>query len=603
MSMTMEPSITATATESAEVEEAPKAFRKVYLQGSRPDLQVPMREVSLTNGDSIVLYDTSGPYTDTSVTTDITRGLDPVRAAWIRERDDVVEYDGRPIHAVDDGYKDDLRRQVGLRNLDAVFAGQGERKPLRAKDKPVTQLYYARQGLITPEMEYVAIREGCTPEHVRDEIARGRAILPANVNHPESEPMIIGRNFLVKINANIGNSAVASSIEEEVDKMTWATRWGGDTVMDLSTGRNIHTTREWIIRNSPVPIGTVPLYQALEKVDGKAAELTWEIYRDTLVEQCEQGVDYFTVHAGVRLAYVPLTAKRKTGIVSRGGSIMAAWCLAHHKESFLYTHFEEICELLAQYDVSFSLGDGLRPGCTADANDAAQFAELQTLGELTDIAWRHDVQVMIEGPGHVAMNKIKENMDLQLEVCKEAPFYTLGPLVTDIAPGYDHITSAIGAAMIGWFGTAMLCYVTPKEHLGLPNRDDVKTGVITYKIAAHAADLAKGHPGASAWDDALSEARFDFRWEDQFNLSLDPVTARSFHDETLPATPAKTAHFCSMCGPHFCSMRITQDVRKYAEEHGLNDDTAIEAGMAEMSAQFRARGDKVYLPIIDLPKD
>ena len=599
MSMTMEPPIV-TDDEGAE---PPTAFRKTYLQGSRPDLQVPMREVSLTNGDSIVLYDTSGPYTDTSVTTDITRGLDPVRATWIAERGDVAPYDGRPVHAVDDGYKDDLRRQVGLRNLDAVFAGRGDRKPLRARDKPVTQLYYARQGLITPEMEYVAIREGCTPEHVRDEIARGRAILPANVNHPESEPMIIGRNFLVKINANIGNSAVASSIEEEVDKMTWATRWGGDTVMDLSTGRNIHTTREWIIRNSPVPIGTVPLYQALEKVDGKAAELTWEIYRDTLIEQCEQGVDYFTVHAGVRLAYVPLTAKRKTGIVSRGGSIMAAWCLAHHQESFLYTHFEDICELLAQYDVSFSLGDGLRPGCTADANDAAQFAELRTLGELTDIAWRHDVQVMIEGPGHVAMNKIKENMDLQLEICKEAPFYTLGPLVTDIAPGYDHITSAIGAAMIGWFGTAMLCYVTPKEHLGLPNRDDVKTGVITYKIAAHAADLAKGHPGASAWDDALSEARFDFRWEDQFNLSLDPVTARSFHDETLPAAPAKTAHFCSMCGPHFCSMRITQDVRKYAEEHGLGDEAALDAGMAEMSAQFRAQGDKVYLPIIDLPKD
>ncbi|MBA3745165.1 phosphomethylpyrimidine synthase ThiC [Sporichthya sp.] len=601
--MTMEPPVTATAAENTEAEDAPKAFRKTYLQGSRPDLQVPMREVSLTNGDSIVLYDTSGPYTDTAVTTDITRGLDPVRAGWIRERGDVAEYDGRPIHAVDDGYKDDLRREAGLRNLDAVFAGRGERRPLKGTGKPVTQLFYARQGLITPEMEFVAIREGCEPSFVRDEIARGRAILPVNVNHPESEPMIIGRNFLVKINANIGNSAVASSIEEEVDKMTWATRWGGDTVMDLSTGRNIHTTREWIIRNSPVPIGTVPLYQALEKVDGKAAELTWEIYRDTLIEQCEQGVDYFTVHAGVRLAYVPLTAKRKTGIVSRGGSIMAAWCLAHHQESFLYTHFEDICELLAQYDVSFSLGDGLRPGCTADANDAAQFAELRTLGELTEVAWRHDVQVMIEGPGHVAMNKIKENMDLQLEICKEAPFYTLGPLVTDIAPGYDHITSAIGAAMIGWFGTAMLCYVTPKEHLGLPNRDDVKTGVITYKIAAHAADLAKGHPGASAWDDALSEARFDFRWEDQFNLSLDPVTARSFHDETLPATPAKTAHFCSMCGPHFCSMRITQDVRKYAEEHGLNDDTAIEAGMAEMSAQFRAKGDKVYLPIIDLPKD
>ncbi|MGQ0629853.1 MAG: phosphomethylpyrimidine synthase ThiC [Sporichthyaceae bacterium] len=602
MTTFLEPTDTSADSENpaAAAAPAPPAFRKVYLPGSRPDLRVPMREVALTNGDVVVLYDTSGPYTDTSVTTDITRGLEPVRAAWIAERGDVAAYDGRPVHAVDDGYKDDARRHQGLRNLDAVFAGRGERRPLRAKsaDKPVTQMYYARQGLITPEMEYVAIREGVEASFVRDEIARGRAILPVNVNHPESEPMIIGRNFLVKINANIGNSAVASSIEEEVDKMTWATRWGGDTVMDLSTGRNIHTTREWIIRNSPVPIGTVPLYQALEKVDGKAAELTWEIYRDTLIEQCEQGVDYFTVHAGVRLAYVPMTAKRKTGIVSRGGSIMAAWCLAHHQESFLYTHFEDICELLKQYDVSFSLGDGLRPGCTADANDEAQFAELTTLGELTEIAWRHDVQVMIEGPGHVAMNKIKENMDLQLEVCHEAPFYTLGPLVTDIAPGYDHITSAIGAAMIGWFGTAMLCYVTPKEHLGLPNRDDVKTGVITYKIAAHAADLAKGHPGANAWDDALSEARFDFRWEDQFNLSLDPDTARSFHDETLPAAPAKTAHFCSMCGPHFCSMRISQDVRKYAAEHGLDEEAALQAGMDAKSKEFREHGDKVYLPIV-----
>nr|WP_019874334.1 phosphomethylpyrimidine synthase ThiC [Sporichthya polymorpha] len=596
MSMTMEPPAV-TSDDSGDNNENRPAFSKTYLQGSRPDLRVPMREVHLTTGDSVVLYDTSGPYTDSTVTTDIRRGLDPLRAAWIRERGDVVEYEGRPISHLDDGYKDDDRRAAGLRNLDAVFTGG--RQPLRAKDKPVTQLHYARQGIITPEMEFVALREGCEPSFVRDEIARGRAILPANVNHPESEPMIIGRNFLVKINANIGNSAVASTIEEEVEKMTWATRWGADTVMDLSTGRNIHTTREWIIRNSPVPIGTVPLYQALEKVDGKAAELTWEIYRDTLIEQCEQGVDYFTVHAGVRLAYVPLTAKRKTGIVSRGGSIMAAWCLAHHQESFLYTHFEEICEILAQYDVSFSLGDGLRPGCTADANDAAQFAELQTLGELTEIAWRHDVQVMIEGPGHVAMNKIKENMDLQLEVCKEAPFYTLGPLVTDIAPGYDHITSAIGAAMIGWFGTAMLCYVTPKEHLGLPNKDDVKTGVITYKIAAHAADLAKGHPGAHAWDDALSDARFEFRWEDQFNLALDPDTAREFHDETLPAAPAKTAHFCSMCGPHFCSMRITQDVRKYAEEKGLDEASALDAGMAEMSDRFRAQGDRVYLPLAD----
>ncbi|MGQ0467511.1 MAG: phosphomethylpyrimidine synthase ThiC [Sporichthyaceae bacterium] len=583
---------------TAVVEPSTAAFRKTYLQGSRPDLQVPMREVHLTTGDKVVLYDTSGPYTDPTVETDIRSGLAPIRAAWISERGDTIDYDGRTAHPKDDGYADAARRDKGLSGLDAVF--QGTRRPRRAADpdQPVTQLAYARRGLITAEMEFVALREGVEAEFVRSEVARGRAIIPANVNHPESEPMIIGRNFLVKINANIGNSAVASSIEEEVEKMTWATRWGGDTVMDLSTGRNIHTTREWIIRNSPVPIGTVPLYQALEKVDGKAAELTWDIYRDTLVEQCEQGVDYFTVHAGVRLAYVPLTAKRKTGIVSRGGSIMAAWCLAHHKESFLYTHFEDICEILKQYDVSFSLGDGLRPGCTYDANDAAQFAELQTLGELTDIAWRHDVQVMIEGPGHVAMNKIKENMDLQLEVCKEAPFYTLGPLVTDIAPGYDHITSAIGAAMIGWFGTAMLCYVTPKEHLGLPNKDDVKTGVITYKIAAHAADLAKGHPGASAWDDALSDARFDFRWEDQFNLALDPDTARSFHDETLPAAPAKTAHFCSMCGPHFCSMRITQDVRKYAEEQGLTDEDVIAAGMAAKSEEFRAAGDRVYLPLV-----
>ncbi|MEP7054207.1 MAG: phosphomethylpyrimidine synthase ThiC, partial [Actinomycetota bacterium] len=532
------------------------ASRKTYLQGSREDLKVPMREVSLTNGNSIVLYDTSGPYTDESVTTDVRAGLPRLRDAWIRERGDVEEYDGRPARPIDDGGRDG-----DVRNLNDVFDLQG-RKPLRASapGKPVTQMYYARQGIVTPEMEFIALREGLSAEFVRDEVACGRAIIPVNINHPESEPMIIGRNFLVKINANIGNSAVASSIEEEVDKMTWATRWGGDTVMDLSTGRNIHTTREWIMRNSPVPIGTVPIYQALEKVNGKAAELTWEIYRDTLVEQCEQGVDYFTVHAGVRLAYVPMTAKRKTGIVSRGGSIMAAWCLAHHQESFLYTHFEDICELLKQYDVAFSLGDGLRPGCIADANDEAQLAELATLGELTEIAWRHDVQTMIEGPGHVPMNKIKENMDLQLELCHEAPFYTLGPLTTDIAPGYDHITSAIGAAMIGWYGTAMLCYVTPKEHLGLPNRDDVKTGVITYKIAAHAADLAKGHPGAQVWDDALSDARFEFRWEDQFNLSLDPVTARSFHDETLPNEPAKTAHFCSMCGPHFCSMKITQDV-------------------------------------------
>jgi phosphomethylpyrimidine synthase len=575
------------------------AFRKTYLVGSREDLRVPMREVALTNGDRVVLYDTSGPYTDPGVDTDIERGLEPFRERWIAERGDTQAYQGRVPQPVDDGYADAARRDRGLAGLDAVFSGGREPRRALPRGTAVTQLAYARRGLITAEMEFVALREGVEAEFVREEIARGRAILPVNINHPESEPMIIGRNFLVKINANIGNSAVASTIAEEVEKMTWATRWGADTVMDLSTGRNIHTTREWIIRNSPVPIGTVPIYQALEKVDGKAAELSWEIYRDTLIEQCEQGEDYFTVHAGVRLAYVPLTAKRKTGIVSRGGSIMAAWCLAHHQESFLYTHFAEICEILKQYDVSFSLGDGLRPGCTHDANDEAQFAELRTLGELTKIAWEHDVQVMIEGPGHVAMNKVKENMDLQLEVCHEAPFYTLGPLVTDIAPGYDHITSAIGAAMIGWFGTAMLCYVTPKEHLGLPDRDDVKTGVITYKIAAHAADLAKGHPGASAWDDALSEARFDFRWQDQFNLALDPDTARSFHDQTLPAQAAKTAHFCSMCGPHFCSMKITQDVRKFAAEQGIAESDAVSAGMAAKAAEFRANGDRVYLPLAD----
>ncbi|MHB8515418.1 MAG: phosphomethylpyrimidine synthase ThiC, partial [Dehalococcoidia bacterium] len=459
----------------------------------------------------------------------------------------------------------------------------------------VSQLHYARQGVVTPEMEFIALREGVAPEFVRDEVARGRAIIPSNVNHPESEPMIIGRNFLVKVNANIGNSAVASSIEEEVEKMTWATRWGADTVMDLSTGKNIHTTREWIIRNAPVPIGTVPIYQALEKVHGKVEDLTWEVYRDTLIEQAEQGVDYFTIHAGVLLRYIPLTAKRVTGIVSRGGSIMAAWCLNRHEENFLYTHFREICAIMRAYDVAFSLGDGLRPGSIADANDEAQFAELRTLGELTEIAWEHDVQVMIEGPGHVPMHKIKENVDLQLEVCHEAPFYTLGPLTTDIAPGYDHITSAIGAAMIGWYGTAMLCYVTPKEHLGLPNRQDVKDGVIAYKIAAHAADLAKGHPGAQAWDDALSKARFEFRWHDQFNLSLDPETAMAMHDETLPAEPAKVAHFCSMCGPHFCSMRISQDVRAYAEAHGLAEDDAIAAGMSEKSREFREAGGKIYV--------
>ncbi|WP_431998251.1 phosphomethylpyrimidine synthase ThiC [Sphaerimonospora mesophila] len=528
-----------------------------------------MREVLLSNGERVRLYDTSGPYTDPAVTTDLGRGLPRLREEWIRERGDV--------------------------------APGGPGRALRATGAPVTQLAYARRGVITREMEFVAVREGVSPEFVREKVAAGRAIIPANVNHPESEPMIIGRDFLVKINANIGNSAVTSSIEEEVEKMTWATRWGADTVMDLSTGRDIHTTREWIIRNSPVPIGTVPIYQALEKVGGVAADLSWEVYRDTLIEQCEQGVDYMTVHAGVRLAYVPLTTRRKTGIVSRGGSIMAAWCLAHHRESFLYEHFAEMCEILAAYDVAFSLGDGLRPGSIADANDEAQFAELRTLGELTAIAREHDVQVMIEGPGHVPMHKIKENVELQRELCDDAPFYTLGPLVTDIAPGYDHITSGIGAAMIGWYGTAMLCYVTPKEHLGLPDRDDVKTGVITYKIAAHAADLAKGHPLAQAWDDALSEARFEFRWEDQFDLSLDPDTARSFHDETLPAAPAKTAHFCSMCGPKFCSMKISHDLRRFAAERGLTESEALTAGMAEKSAQFRDQGGAVYVPITDRP--
>ncbi|MCW2666336.1 MAG: thiamine biosynthesis protein ThiC [Frankiales bacterium] len=567
--------------------------RKTYLVGSRPDLRVPMREVVLTTGDSVVLYDTSGPYTDETLRTDVRLGLPALRAPWIEERQDTAAYEGRPVQPVDNGLK-----AHDHRNLDSAFGGV--RRPRRAVDGvTVTQMAYARRGQVTTEMEFVALREGLSPAFVRDEVARGRAVIPANVNHPEIEPMAIGRGFLVKINANIGNSAVASSIEEEVDKMTWATRWGADTVMDLSTGRNIHTTREWIVRNSAVPIGTVPIYQALEKVNGKAEDLTWEIYRDTLIEQFEQGVDYITVHAGVLLRYVPMAATRKTGIVSRGGSIMAAWCLAHHEENFLYTHFRDMCELMAQYDVTFSLGDGLRPGCIADANDEAQFSELRTLGELTKIAWEYDVQVMVEGPGHVPMNKIKENMDLQLEVCSEAPFYTLGPLTTDIAPGYDHITSAIGAAMIGWYGTAMLCYVTPKEHLGLPNRDDVKDGVITYKIAAHAADLAKGHPGAQAWDDALSDARFEFRWEDQFNLSLDPTTARDFHDETLPASAAKTAHFCSMCGPHFCSMRISQDVRKYAADKGREEQAAIAAGMRDKSTEFREKGARVYLPVLE----
>ena len=565
------------------------ASRKVYLQGSRSDLRVPVREISLSGGEPPVrLYDTSGPYTDPDVMLDLKRGLEPLRQGWIRERGDVEELAGSTSR-----YRRERESDLSLGGV--RFASV--RRPLRAKaGRSVSQMHYARKGLITPEMEFAAIRENMSPEVVRDEIARGRAILPNNVNHPESEPMLIGRKFLVKINANIGNSAVASTIEEEVEKMTWAIKWGADTVMDLSTGKNIHETREWILRNAPVPIGTVPIYQALEKVGGKAEDLTWELYRDTLIEQAEQGVDYFTIHAGVLLRYVPLTAKRVTGIVSRGGSILAKWCLAHHQENFLYTHFREICEIMAAYDVAFSLGDGLRPGCTADANDDAQFAELETLGELTKVAWESDVQVMIEGPGHVPMHQIKENMDRQLAVCHEAPFYTLGPLTTDVAPGYDHITSAIGAAMIGWFGTAMLCYVTPKEHLGLPNKKDVRDGVIAYKIAAHAADLAKGHPGARTWDDALSKARFDFRWEDQFNLSLDPETAREFHDETLPAEGAKVAHFCSMCGPKFCSMKITQEVRQYAAEHGVPaESVAVAQGLREKAAEFRKGGNEIYV--------
>src|SRR5437762_4988481 len=563
------------------------ASHKIYLNGSRPDLRVPTREVTLTGGNPpLRLYDTSGPCTDPDTQIDLKRGLPPLRLAWILGRGDVEELSG-PTSS----YR---RRRDEDPSLGGVrFASV--RLPHRAKPgSRVTQMHYARRGEITPEMEFVALREGMAPDIVRDEVARGRAILPANVNHPETEPMIIGRKFLVKINANIGNSAVASSIEEEVEKMTWATRWGADTVMDLSTGKNIHETREWILRNSPVPIGTVPIYQALEKVGGKAEDLSWEVYRDTLIEQCEQGVDYFTVHAGVLLRYVPLTAKRVTGIVSRGGSIMAGWCLAHHTESFLYTHFEEICEILKAYDVSFSLGDGLRPGSIADANDEAQFSELETLGELTKIAWKHDVQVMIEGPGHVPMHLIKENVDKQMEVCQEAPFYTLGPLTTDIAPGYDHITSAIGAAMIGWFGTAMLCYVTPKEHLGLPNKEDVRVGVITYKLAAHAADLAMGHPGAQYRDNALSKARFEFRWEDQFNLSLDPEVAREYHDETLPQEGAKLAHFCSMCGPHFCSMKITEDVRQYAAQQGLGDAAALERGLQTKADEFKRAGGEIY---------
>ena len=557
--------------------------RKVYVAGPN-GVRVPLREIALSptkgiRGETelnppLRVYDTSGPYTDPEAVIDLHRGLPELRRPWILARG---EYDrAQPVR----------KNRPGLELM-------RPREVLKGR-ACVTQMHYARKGAVTPEMEFIAIRENVSPELVRSEVARGRAIIPANINHPESEPMIIGRSFLVKINANIGNSAVGSSIEEEVEKMTWSTRWGADTVMDLSTGRNIHGTREWILRNSPVPIGTVPIYQALEKVDGKAEELTWEIYRDTLIEQAEQGVDYFTIHAGVLLRYVPLTAGRVTGIVSRGGSIMAKWCLAHHEESFLYTRFDEICEILQAYDISFSLGDGLRPGSTADANDAAQFAELETLGELTQKAWKHDCQVMIEGPGHIPMHLIRENVEKELAICHEAPFYTLGPLVTDIAPGYDHITSAIGAAMIGWFGTAMLCYVTPKEHLGLPNKKDVKDGVIAYKIAAHAADLAKGHPGARLWDDTLSKARFEFRWEDQFRLALDPETAREFHDETLPAEGAKVAHFCSMCGPHFCSMKITQDVRDYAAAQGVAPEKALDVGMREKSEEFLRAGAEIY---------
>jgi len=614
--------------------------RRVYVEGKLPGVRVPFREITqsasrefdgtLAPNPPVRVYDTSGPWGDPHVSCESVNGLAPLRREWILGRDDVEEYSGRDVQPIDDGYLTfaaaNRARVKDVGRLEEFPASR--RAVLRAKPGScVTQLHYARRGIITPEMEFIAIRENLgreamretgeaprdsllhqhpgqsfgaaipsyvTPKFVREEVARGRAIIPANINHPESEPMIIGRNFLVKINANIGNSAVASSIEEEVDKMRWSIRCGSDTVMDLSTGKNIHATREWIIRNSPVPIGTVPIYQALEKVGGKAEELTWEIFRDTLIEQAEQGVDYFTIHAGVRLAYIPLTARRTTGIVSRGGSIMAKWCLAHHEESFLYTRFAEICEIMAAYDVSFSLGDGLRPGSIADANDEAQFAELETLGELTKIAWERDCQVMIEGPGHVPMHLIKENMDKQLETCQEAPFYTLGPLTTDIAPGYDHITSAIGAAMIGWFGTAMLCYVTPKEHLGLPNQKDVKDGVIAYKLAAHAADLAKGHPGAQYRDNALSKARFEFRWEDQFNLSLDPEVAREYHDETLPQEGAKLAHFCSMCGPHFCSMKITQDVREYAAQKQLDEAEALNAGMKEKAQEFVDAGGEIY---------
>ena len=613
------------------------ASRKVHDAGQQhPDLRVAMREVQLTNGQQVALYDTSGPYTDPQASIDVRRGLPDLRGPWLAARADTEAYTGRDALALDDGHRrapdaadPEVQRIATLR---AQAAGL-QRTPRRAKaGGNVTQMHYARKGIITPEMEYVAIRENArateanswaasylgdverarrlrgngmgavmpgtiTPEFVRDEVARGRAIIPANINHPEVEPMAIGRNFRVKINANIGNSAVTSSIEEEVEKLVWAIRWGADNVMDLSTGKNIHTTRDWIIRNSPVPIGTVPIYQALEKVGGVAEDLTWAIFRDTLIEQAEQGVDYFTIHAGLRLAHVPLTARRRTGIVSRGGSIMAKWCIAHHRESFLYEHFEDICDIMKAYDVAFSLGDGLRPGSGADANDEAQFAELHTLGDLTQVAWKHDVQTMIEGPGHVPMHMIQANMDEQLKHCHEAPFYTLGPLTIDIAPGYDHIASAIGAAMIGWMGTAMLCYVTPKEHLGLPNRDDVKQGLMAYKIAAHAADVAKGHPSARARDEAISEARFDFRWQDQFNLVLDPETARDFHDETLPKDSAKVAHFCSMCGPKFCSMKITQEVREYAAQKGVAADAALAEGMAAKSAQFREGGGEIYIPI------
>jgi len=600
------------------------ASKKIFVKGKIHDINVAMRQITLEDTQDnfnkkdsknapVTVYDTSGPYTDENIEIDVKKGLEPIRQKWVMDRGDVEELDGISSEY---GKERMLKSDIDYLRFEHI------KKPLKAKEgKNVTQMHYARQGIITPEMEYIAIRENqnlqeykdevgqhpgnsfgantpvkeITPEFVRDEVAAGRAIIPNNINHPESEPMIIGRNFLVKINANIGNSAVTSSIEEEVEKAVWACRWGADNIMDLSTGDNIHETREWIIRNSPVPIGTVPIYQALEKVNGKAEDLTWEIFRDTLIEQAEQGVDYFTIHAGVLLRYVPMTANRVTGIVSRGGSIMAKWCLAHHKESFLYTHFEDICDIMKAYDVAFSLGDGLRPGSIADANDEAQFAELRTLGELTKVAWAHDIQVMIEGPGHVPMHMIKENMDIQLEECFEAPFYTLGPLTTDIAPGYDHITSAIGAAQIGWYGCAMLCYVTPKEHLGLPDRDDVKVGVITYKLAAHAADLAKGHPGAQIRDNALSKARFEFRWNDQFNLALDPDTAREYHDETLPAEGAKIAHFCSMCGPNFCSMKISQEVREYAAKQEISEQEALEEGMKAKSKEFTDKGSEVYL--------